>query len=223
MHHGIVSSHRWLIFPLVIAVMGCNKALDQHQGPTAEATVDESSQQAYRQDQRNALRTRTDPARGRIWVLGIDDVRVYDAASRRLLRQIALPGWLVVDTPCMPDLILHRSGSAYISSNVRPWIWRIDGAGFDLRVYEVSMPGREHLDFGFATLRFGDNGTLYAFSPAANSVWKIDLFHANASMIESYGVPLNECTLAMQSPDRLEGSAWDSTYRATHLLERKRP
>ena len=113
MRHGIVSSHRWLIFPLVIAVMGCNKALDQHQGPTAEATVDESSQQAYRQDQRNALRTRTDPARGRIWVLGIDDVRVYDAASRRLLRQIALPGWLVVDTPCRPDLILHRSGSAF--------------------------------------------------------------------------------------------------------------
>ena len=38
----------------------------------------------------DSLRTRLDSARNRLWVLGLDDVRVYDAATKQLLQRIVL-------------------------------------------------------------------------------------------------------------------------------------
>jgi hypothetical protein len=210
MSNGFASSHRWLIFPLAMTlVTGCNKGLEQHQSSTTGRPVKESSQllNTYREDQRNALRTRTDTVRGRVWLLSTDGhVHVYDHLSKRLLRQITLPAWFVVKTPCMPDLILDRSGSAFISSNLRPWIWRINADTFEVRVHEVSLRGREDLDFGFATLAFTGKGALYGLSPSANSVWNIDVIGASANMVEFYSPPLEECALTAQSLDRLETS-----------------
>src|SRR5689334_11548879 len=78
----------------------------------------------------DVLRTRSDPARGRIWVLGVEDLRVYDAATRKLVRRIALPGWSVARYECQPDLVLDASGSATVSSNVVPFLWRVDARSF---------------------------------------------------------------------------------------------
>ena len=207
MLNGIVSSHRCLIFLLTMTVAtGCSEGPDQHYGAATGQAVAESSQplKAHREGQRSALRTRTDTARGRIWVLSVDnDVLVYDRTGKELLHQIALPDWLVVETPCMPDLVLGRSGSVFVSSNVRPWIWEIDADTFEVRVHEVRMRGREHLDFGFATLAFAGNGTLYGLSPSAHSLWSIDVGNANANMIASYRPPLEECALAPHVLDRL--------------------
>jgi len=214
----IVFSHRrFILFVALSAIAGCNSGLEQQAGAAAGQAQKESAQllSRFKEDERYALRVRTDTARGRVWMLSISDhVRVYDERSKRLLRQIRLPGWLVVKTPCMPDLILDRSGSAYISSNVSPWIWQIDAAGFQVRVHEVRMPGREGLDFGFGTLAFTAKGTLYGLAPSASSVWNIDVAGANANMIETYLPPLEACELTAQTLDRIE---------TMNLSTRKRP
>jgi len=44
---------------------------------------------------RDGFRIRRDEARNRIWLLGLDDVRVYDSVDGRLIRIIALPSWSV--------------------------------------------------------------------------------------------------------------------------------
>lgn len=210
MSHGIVSSYRGLIVPLAMTVvMGCDKGLDPHEGSTARQPVKESTQllKRYEDDERKALRIRTDTVRRRVWMLSINnDVRVYDEPSKKLLRQISLPGWLVVRTPCMPDLILDRSGSAFISSNVTPRIWRINADTFEVSVHEVALLGKEGWDIGFTTLAFTGKGTLYGLSPSANSLWNIDVINASANMIESYRPPLEQCALKAQALDRFETS-----------------
>jgi len=74
----------------------------------------------YAMDERDSLRIRTDASRSRHWVLGLDHVRVYDTASKKLIRQITLPNWSVARFICEPDIALDKSGSAFVSSNVEP-------------------------------------------------------------------------------------------------------
>lgn len=210
MSNGIVSSYRSLTLLLALSAMaGCNTGLEQHPGSAAGRLDKESAQmsETYQDAERSALRIRTDTARGRVWLLSTEgQVRVYDRLSRRLLRQTSLPGWLIVRTPCMPDLILDRSGSAFISSNVTPWIWRINAESFEMAVHEVGMPGREGFDFGFAALAFNGTGMLYGLAPSGNSVWKIDVKSATANLINFYSPPLEECGLTAQVFDRHEAS-----------------
>ena len=210
MSHGIVSSYRGLIVVLAMTgMMGCDRALHLRDGSTVGQQVRESTQplKQYEDDERKALRIKTDTVRRRVWMLSINnDVRVYDEPSKKLLREIALPGWLVVKTPCMPDLILDRSGSALVSSNVTPWIWRINADTLEVRVHKIGMPGKEGLDFGFAKLAFDSSGRLYGLAPSANSAWRIDVPSASANMIESYRPPLEECALDARALDRFETS-----------------
>ncbi|HET9664105.1 MAG TPA: hypothetical protein VFP00_07740 [Burkholderiales bacterium] len=210
MSNGIVSSHRWLFVPVAVAVaIGCSKEPERPRDAATERPVKASSQQlkTYSEDQRNALRTTMDTARGRVWMLSLDNtVRIYDQRSKKLLREIALPDWLAVRTACMPNVIVDRSGAAFISSNVTPWIWRIDGETFDLKVHEISLRGREGLDVGFATLAFDSSGMLYGLAPSANWLWAIDMTRANASMVQVYDPPLEECTLTAQHLERRKAS-----------------
>jgi hypothetical protein len=148
------------------------------------------------QDQSAILRTVLDPGRDRIWTLSSNGyVQVHEARSKALLRQIHLSDWLAVKTPCMPDLIVDERGSAWVSSNVLPWIWRIAADTFQLQVLQVTMPGREGLDFGFGTLAFSPDGTLRGLSPAANSIWRIEQRSGTATMVHAYETPLNECRI----------------------------
>ncbi|MGQ0523563.1 MAG: hypothetical protein ACT4P8_07890 [Betaproteobacteria bacterium] len=208
MSKNIVSTHRWLVFSLALtAAAGCNEGVAQRVTPEARPPVKESapSLERYRPDARNVLRSRTDTARGRVWVLGLDgQVRVYDDRSKKPLRQIALPGWLVVRTQCMPDLIFDRTGFVLVSSNVMPWIWRIDADTFEMKVHQIRMPGREGLDFGFSTLALGAKGNLYGLAPSAQSLWSVDLGNANARPVQSYDPPLEQCTLTTRFVERVE-------------------
>lgn len=202
----VFRKHRLILLAALVATTACNAGLDP-QAATLTQADKESTQlhQRYAEDERYALRIRTDTARGRIWMLGTGyQVRVYDERSKRLLRQVQLPGWLVVRTPCMPDLVLDRAGSAHVSSNVTPWIWRIDATSFQVWVHEITMPGREGLDVGFGALAFDGKGGLYGLAPSASSVWSIDVVGARAKLAETHLPPLAACELMAENIDRLE-------------------
>lgn len=146
----------------------------------------------------DVLRTRTDAARGRVWVLGVDDVRVYEAGSKRLIRKIVLPGWSVARFVCGPDLALDRSGNAVIASNVQSRLWRVDGGNFAVSEREIALTGRERWDMGFGALAFAGDGSLLGLAANANSLWRIDAAGARASLVETYHPPLKDCAVPAQ-------------------------
>jgi len=173
----------WMVLFLVASVMaGCGK----------------EGNPEYGLDERGALRVKTDPARSRVWVLGLDNVRVYDTVKKRLIRQIELPSWSVARLVCMPDMALERSGSAFISSNAQSRLWRIDADSFEVKMHEISLHGREQWDIGFGALAFAADGALYALTSSVGSLWKIDVAKASASMIEPNNPPSKACAFTAQ-------------------------
>lgn len=180
-------------------IAGCGNERNPAQGPSAgRAGNSNVLPETCGAGERDALRTRTDTARGRLWVLGLDDVCVYDAAGKKLIRRIALPNWSVLRFVCMPDLALDRSGSAFVSSNVQARLWRIDADNFEVKEHEITLLGRERWDTGFGALAFAADGTLYALTSSVGSMWKIDIAKANASMIEPNNPPSNACAFTAQ-------------------------
>jgi len=155
---------------------------------------------------RDSLRTRTDALHGRTWVLGLDNVRVYDTAKKTLIRQIGLPSWSVVAFICMPDIALDRRGSAFISSNVQSKLWRVDADSFEVKQFEISLLERERWDIGFGALAFAADGTLFAMTSSANSLWKIDIAMGRASLVELYPPPVKACALTGKGAGRIERS-----------------
>jgi hypothetical protein len=153
--------------------------------------------ETYGLSKRDVLRIRLDTTRNRLWVLGVDDVRVYDTTKKQLARRIELPGWSVGLSVCMPDLALDRSGSALVSSNVQPRLWRIDAESFEVKAHEISLQERETWDTGFGALAFGADGALFALTSSAGSLWKIDIGKARARMIRLDVPVFKVCALAM--------------------------
>jgi hypothetical protein len=173
---------------LALAAAGCDKS--------ALRSADVTQPVGSSQSESAILRTVHDAGRQRIWILNLNGyVRVHDAQNKALLRHIDLTDWLAVKTPCMPDLILDEEGSAWVSSNVRPWLWRIAGNTFELEVRQMTMPGREQLDIGFGTLAFAPDGTLRGMSPVANSIWRIEQGRGSATIDRAYQTPLEGCGL----------------------------
>ena len=180
---------KWVVVAAALAAAGCSS-----EGVRAPAAGAEIGQ--------DALRVRTDTARGRLWVLGVDGVRVYDTASRRLIRRVELPGWSVAQFICNPDLALDRAGGAVISSNVQPRLWRVNGDTFDVKEEVVTLREREGWDMGFGALALAPDGSLLALAANAGSLWKLD--GSGASLVESYHAPLKTCALTAQFSRRLE-------------------
>ncbi len=146
--------------------------------------------------QDDMLRVRTDALRNRLWVLGLQDVKVYDLIDRTLLRRIALPPWSVARGVCMPDMALDRSGAAFIASNAHPTLFRIDGRTFSVEEREIRLRGREDWSIGFGALGFDAKGDLHGLIAFGNSMWRIDFAGAAAELIDSYNPPLERCALA---------------------------
>lgn len=147
MSYGIVSVCGWLfLFFAMTSMTGCGKERDSIKSSTAGRTVSgyRLVPETYGEDRRDALRIKRDTARGRLWVLSLrknNHVRVYDTVNKNLIREITLPSWYVIEDSCMPDLILDRSGSAFISSNVQAKLWQIDADSFEVREREISLRG----------------------------------------------------------------------------------
>jgi hypothetical protein len=182
----------WLILMFAVAYMaGCGNVASS----------------GHPMDGQDSLRVRTDTARGRIWVLGPGDVRVYDAA-KRLIRQVTLPNWSVARFICDPDMVLDSSGSAIISSNVHARLWRVDTDSFEVKVHEISLQGRERWDAGFGALALAADGTLFGVTSTAGSLWRIDIGTGSAHLLASETRYLNMC---------------EFPARILNDLERKRP
>jgi hypothetical protein len=175
MNSGIRS---WVILILAVAYMG---------GCGTEANPGQPM------DERDPLRVRTDTARGRLWVLGPDDVRIYDTTKQRLIRQERLRNWIVARYACAPDMVLDRAGSAIISSNMQPTLWRIDTGSFEVKEHEIRLQGRERLDVGFGALGFAADGMLLGVASPAGSLWRIDIDGGSARMLAPEAAYPNLC------------------------------
>lgn len=193
----IIACILWISILTAIVVAGCSqeRGLSQSAGTGAAA---------YADVMHNSLRLRRDDARKRIWLLGLDDVRVYDAGSKQLVGKIALPGWSVARFVCAPDMVLDGSGSAVISSNAQARLWRIDADSFELTVHEIRLHEREQWDIGFGALAFAADGTLLALTSLGGSLWSVDLGKASARLVELKRPLLNVCDLTPQFLDDFE-------------------
>jgi hypothetical protein len=205
-----------LLFAVTV-MMGCSNERNPAHGPTAGRTGnDYALPETYGAGERDALRIRTDTARNRVWVLGLDDVRVYDTAKKKLIRRIELPNWSVARFICAPDMVLDSSGSAIISSNVQARLWRIDADSFEVKEHEISLHGREQWDTGFGALAFGADGALYALTSSAGSLWKIDVAKASAGMIEPDSPSSKACAFTTQFLNDFERSRKPWTRPSPH-------
>ena len=205
MSHEIVSVRGWLILVFAVTLIaGCGNDENTSQGLSAgRADGANLRQDSQGTSERNVVRIREDLLRNRLWVLTLDEVRVYNTATtgKRLIRKIALPNWSVVRfrNVCMPDMALDRAGSAFISSNGQGRLLRIDGDRLDLKDYAISFHGREGLDIGFGALTFAADGTLFARTTPGGLLWEIDINKARAVMSNfNKELPLDECAFTTQ-------------------------
>ena len=164
----------WIVLFAAMLTAGCSRDVPA-QGPAA-------TRAGHASLLRDGIRIRRDEVRNRIWLLGLEDVRIYDATNERLIRRVALPSWSVARYACDPDMILDESGSAIISSNVQARLWRIDGGSFTVSERDIRLHERENWDVGFAALAFAGNGKLLALTTLAGSSWSIDLDKGIAHM-----------------------------------------
>lgn len=185
---------RWRVLMALIAMTGCG----------GNEQYARSSAAGYADDAREALRIRSDAARSRQWVLTLDGVKVYDTRTKALIRGIALPGWLVARILCHPDLALDRSGSALVSSNIEPKLWRIDGESFEVTVREIRLHEREQWDVGFGALAYSADGTLLASTYKGGTLWRVDMEKSSANIVLANAT--RTCDLAPGPGSNLERS-----------------
>ena len=186
----IVAFIWWIVILAAMLTTGCSRDVPA-QGPAATRAGHSSVLQ-------DGIRVRRDAVRNRIWLLGLEDVRVYDAANERLIRRVALPNWSVARYACDPDMVLDESGSAIISSNVQARLWRIDGATFTVSERDITLHERENWDVGFAALAPAGNGKLLALTSLGGSLWSIDLNKGIAHMAAPAAALQNLCGLTAQ-------------------------
>jgi hypothetical protein len=150
---------------------------------------------SYRASERAALRVRRDEARNRLWMLTPEGVRVYHAATKQLVRAIELPGWSTARIACHPDLALDGRGSAIVSSNAQPTLWRIDGGDFTVTLQDIRLHEREQWDVGFGALAYATDGTLLASTHEGGTLWRVDLEKSSAHIVLARGI--RTCSLAI--------------------------
>ena len=208
MSNGIVSMRSGLaVLFAASALAGCAEGGTPAQSsPTSRTNSAAIPVAHYGMIEHDALRIRHDTQRNRLWVLALDEVRVYDIAKKRkrLIRKIALPNWSVAHYLCDPHMVLDSAGTAILSSNVNPHLWLIDAVSFELTARDIRLHGKEQWDTGFRALTFAADGTLIAWTSGGESLWKIDLAMASARRIDVENPPANTCVFPAQWLNNLE-------------------
>jgi hypothetical protein len=154
--------------------------------------------------ERDTIRIKLDATRDRIWLLDLDGVRVYDAGRKRVIRRISLPDWMVAGFVCMPDMALDGGGSAYVSSNIQPKLWKIDAESFRVSELPIRLQGREQWDTGFGALAFAADGTLLAMTSTGGWLWTVDVIDGRANAIDSNAPFRTACDLTPELMKDLE-------------------
>jgi hypothetical protein len=132
--------------------------------------------------------TRTDTARSRLWVLDATGLSLHDSINGRRLRHVELPGLFLAgrDDLCPPDVAFDAAGTAFVSSDVLPVIWRVDPERFEVTRIELAVDADQDKDVGFTGLSFASDGIVIAAGSTFPSLWRIDLNRASASKVASY-------------------------------------
>jgi hypothetical protein len=187
----------------VIVMTGCSS--QEPSGTAAGHDVGSDFRNAsYRNGERSALRVRKDETRNRQWVLTLQGVRVYDAATKQLIGEIGLPGWSVARIACDPDMALDKSGSAIISSNAEAKLWRVDGDSYAVSVRDIRLHEREQWDVGFGALAYSADGTLLASTHQGGTLWRVDIEKGGAHIVLANAT--RACNLALAPGSSMERS-----------------
>jgi hypothetical protein len=123
------------------------------------------------------LRVRIDVARHRTWILATDGLYVHENGSDAAPARIRLPGWmhLARAQACPPAIALGNDGTAMVSSNAVPTLWRIDASGTRVERMEIGLVPDDRRDLGFASLQFEGTDIVNATAAVDGSRWRIDL------------------------------------------------
>lgn len=144
------------------------------------------------------LRTVQDPARNRTWVLETDAVYLHEATRTK---RFALPGWVRVSDAyaCRPDLAVDANGSAVVTSNAVPIVWRIDPQKPTATRHELVLDADTDKQIGFTGLAYAaDQDVFFAVSADHGSLWRIDPLLRRAQKIETSELLRNGCGLAIE-------------------------
>ena len=123
------------------------------------------------------IRQRSDSARGRLWVLTMEGMDVYDTLQRRRIAKIGIPGWNWIHEPyaCAPDFALGPKGEVVITSNVMATLWRVDPESLAISRHEIAVEPGTGREFGFTGLTYSSSrGAYYGVAALDGSVWRID-------------------------------------------------
>ncbi|QJR11245.1 hypothetical protein DSM104443_02318 [Usitatibacter rugosus] len=123
------------------------------------------------------IAVREDLARGMRWELRWGSVTAYDIASGQRLRVVALTGASLsgAHESCLPDMLLGRTGTLIVSSNAQPVLWRISPSRFEVERLEIAVDSDAEKDFGFTSLRWGENEKVIYAGASTGTTWRIDL------------------------------------------------
>ncbi len=180
MGHGFVFQH------LSIVLLAAAAALP----PAAASSAQELRFLASAEpgvDRNRALVVRRDGERARTWVLGVDGVRLLEDAGARPSPNFRLRGWIHVASPgvCAPDLLVDADGTAIVSSNITPDLWRVDPDLGTVTALKVALEPDREREIGFTALRFAGRDSLHAESTTDRSHWRIDLRSGRAELIDA--------------------------------------
>ena len=137
------------------------------------------------------IRHKVDTTRNRVWSLTRYGVHLYDREMPEKIRHIPLPGWVMLGTPssnCMSDLVLGANGEVVVSSDVLPWLWRIDSDTLIVTKHELALDADIDQEIGFSALAYSaEQKAFFAISYFHGSLWRIDasLEHAQKVLLSA--------------------------------------
>lgn len=130
-------------------------------------------------------RSLVDGGRGQVWTLSREGLFVSHVAS--VERQaIVLPDWAIAGEPfgSEPALALGRGGDVLVTSDIMPFVWRVDPRTRAVSVHRPVLSAHEDKDFGFTSIAYSPaEGAYVATSTMPNVRWRIDAALTRAELM----------------------------------------
>jgi hypothetical protein len=103
-------------------------------------------------------------------------VTLFEGVAPQRARVIELPGWVWAAEAyaCPPDLALGPKGEAVVSSNVAPWVWRIDPVTLTVTRHDLVLDAHADKDVGFTALAFSAERQVFFGLSGFGALWRID-------------------------------------------------